>query len=115
MTYAAEPGFSQVGLHMCNKTSIALAWTRRRKPHTIDDQLSTLQPALKKSLQGNIKRKVHISSCQMWANINFSTPDPYPKKCLHIHIQSSSENFWNLVSDIHPYPNATLGKYETNR
>ena len=31
------------------------------------------------------------------------------------YIQSLSENFRNLVSDIHPYPNATPAKYKTNR
>ena len=29
-------------------------------------------------------------------------------KFLNIHIQPLSESFWNLVSDIYPYPNATL-------
>jgi len=51
---------------------------------------------------------------QRWADIDFFTPDPYPKKFLHIHIQSLSENFWNLVSDIHPYPIAMLAKYAKN-
>jgi len=32
---------------------------------------------------------------QKWADIDFLTPDPYPKKCLHIHTQPLSENFWN--------------------
>ena len=50
---------------------------------------------------------------QRWADIDFLAPDPYPKKFLNIHIQSLSENFRNLLSDIHPYPNATLVKYET--
>jgi len=35
-------------------------------------------------------------------DIDFLTPDPVPKKFLNIHIQSLSENFRNLVSDIHP-------------
>jgi len=48
-------------------------------------------------------------------DIDFLTPNPYPINFLNIHIQSLSENFWNLVSDIHPYTNATLVKYETNR
>jgi len=47
--------------------------------------------------------------------MDFATLDPYPKKFWHIRIQSSSENFSNLVSDIHPYLNATLAKYETKR
>jgi len=52
---------------------------------------------------------------QRWADIDFLPPDSYPKNFLHIHIQSLSKNFWNLVSDIHPYPTATLAKYATNR
>jgi len=52
---------------------------------------------------------------QRWGDIDFLTPDPYQKKILHIHKQSLSENFLNLVSDIHPYPIATLAKYAANR
>ena len=50
---------------------------------------------------------------QRKADFDLLTPDPYPKKILNVHIQTSSENFWNLVSDIHPYPNVTLVKYVT--
>jgi len=35
---------------------------------------------------------------QRWADIVFLTPDPYLKKFLHI--QSLSENFWNLLSSV---------------
>jgi len=45
---------------------------------------------------------------QGWADNDFLTPDPHPMKFLNIHIQSLSKNFWNFVSDIHPYSNATL-------
>jgi len=37
------------------------------------------------------------------------------EKSLHIHIQSLSETFRNLISDIHPHPIMTLAKYKTNR
>jgi len=53
-----------------------------------------------------------MSIGQRWADIDIWTPDPYPKKFWHINIQSFSENFRNLVSDIHPYPIAALAKYQ---
>ena len=56
-----------------------------------------------------------ISTEQRLADIDFLTPDQYPINFWNIHIQSLFKNFWNLVSDIHPYPNAKLVKYEANR
>ena len=53
-----------------------------------------------------------MSIGQRWADIDILTPDPYPKKFLHVNIQSFSENFRNLVSNIHPYPIAALAKYQ---
>jgi len=75
-------------------------------------------PVISQKVSSNLangisNRDIHMR--QRWADIDFLTPDPYPKRFLNIHIQSLSENFWNLVSDIHPYPNATLAKYKTNR
>jgi len=55
-----------------------------------------------------------VTTQQRWADIDFVTPEPHPNKFLHIQIQSFSENFRNLVSDIQPYPIATLAKYATN-
>ena len=45
---------------------------------------------------------------QWWVYIDLLTPDMLSKKFLHIRIQSLSENLWNLVSDIHPYPKTTM-------
>jgi len=52
-----------------------------------------------------------MSIGQRWVDIDIWTPGPYPKTFLHVNIQSFSENFRNLVSDIHPYPIAALAKY----
>jgi len=43
---------------------------------------------------------------QRRADIDFLTPDPYTINFLNIHIQSLSENFWKLVSDIR-YPSVS--------
>jgi len=61
-----------------------------------------------------VQIRAHLCWKQRWADIDFLTSDPYLINFLNIHIKSLSEKFWNLVSDIHLYPNATLVKYDTN-